>query len=906
MAETQSGPKWPSSAKFFRTGFLRLAVVLGALVVAGAITAWLGSKATLSCPGNAHSIVDLELAGTVERSAAALAGCTASAVHTGLLWDLLFIVWYVLALSLGALFVAGRLGPLGGFRVRKLRGAWVMAVGGAVTAGVLDLIENAALAAGLHGPRGALREHAWAAMTAATVGWAKFTVIVLVLAYVLAGLIGWLTMPPRNLNAASPTAPDAAGGMGICLSGGGVRAGTFGLGVLQALDRVQLVDRARWLSAVSGGSYMAGAWAIARRPGATGATTPPRPWSDEPGKQSPELSHLRRHLNYLFGRDGKLPGAIATLLVGLAINVGSLFVLLWLMARPLGWVVGWMAGSDAGAGSPLSYTVERRFWFPVAVWGALSVLSFVVWVLLRRLASVRLELAKPRWRNAMWKIAVGTMTVAALLAFVLIAVPLGTTALPKLIGDHAELLRLVQVVAGGGVAASIFGLLRKPLGRAVPRLGGALVLLLAVVAGTEIAAGGARVGPGDDAGRWLVVLGVFSLWYYLADPDWWSLQPYYRGRLREAYATRRTPDGTAESLDPSEEPSLSELGRLTAADPNRHGPEVVVCTAMNVTGAGPIRVGVPAYSFTFSPSSIQFHVPATDDGGCDDYSVPTEQYARIFQRWDTPRLTAMTAVGMSGAAVSSAMGRFNYGSTKALLALANVRLGMWMPNPRFVPVGNLPENPGYPRRRLSYLVKEMFGVYDAEDLYLYITDGGHWENLGLVELLRRRCTEIVCVDASGSNSTSFGTVAEAIILAAQELGASIELPYEALRAGMVDGRVSRTVPRDCAMGLITYADGRMGVLWYLKASITEDSPSRLHSYKEKNDIFPSDPTSDQVFDTEQFEVYRLLGKHVASHMIEMRAGVIDKLNGGAADLSEDEAKLVARIDPTLKADLLSR
>jgi len=908
VADASNGSEWPSSRKFFVKGLARLLVVMATVGVAGVVTYLLGRKAGLACPGNAHTIADVELAGNVKRSIAALDGCSKRAVHTALWWDLPFIVWYVTALSVGVLFVAGRsLGTLGGYRLRKLRGASTTVIGAAVAAGLLDLIEDGALRGGLHGTDDSLRERSWAAATAATVGWAKFTLLFLVLTYVLVGLLGWLAMPARDLHAAAPEPPDdpAGGGLGICLSGGGVRAGTFGLGVLQVLDREHLVDRARWLSSVSGGSYMAGAWAIARRQDVEPPTQPPRPWSDDSGSDSPEVTHLRHHLNYLFAREGKLAGAIATLLVGLAINVASLFTLLWLLARPLGWLVGWLVDPGDRRGR-ISYTLERRFWLPVAVWAALSVVTFVMWVLQRRLASLGWPLTGARWRSAMWKVALGAAAVAALLAFVLVAAPLGTSGLPRLIGDHAELLRLVQLIAGGGVAATIIGVLRKPIGRAVPRLGGLLVVLLAIVAGTEIAAGAATRGPHADVTRWLVVLGTFALWYYVADPDWWSLQPYYRGRLREAYATRRSEAGKAESLEPGAEPELASLGRMRAAHPTRQGPELLVCTTMNVTGNSPTRVGVPAYSFTFSPGWIRFHVPAEDDGRCDDYAVPTAQYAKIFRRWDTPRLTAMTAVGMSGAAVSSAMGRFNYGSTKALLALANVRLGMWMPNPRLVPEGTLPKRPGYPRRRLSYLVKEMFGVYDSEDLYLYITDGGHWENLGLVELVRRGCREIVCVDASGSSSTSFATVAEAITLAAQELGADIELPYEPLRAEIVDGVVRRTVPRDCAMGLITYRDGSHGLLWYLKASLMDDSPTRLLSYKEKNDIFPSDPTSDQSFDSEQFEVYRLLGQHVANHLVGLRGNVLDTLRNGSSSpaLPAAEAALVARIDPGLKAILL--
>ena len=909
MPAERSAQEWPSSRKFFAQGFGRLLEVAGTLFIAGLVTWWLGDRAALSCAGTAGTMVDLEVAGTVERSRAALVGCSKGAVHSALLWDVLFIVWYVVAFSAGVAFVAGRwLSKLGGYRVRKLRGAYATMIGAAVAAGVLDVIENLALWRGLHDPGDGLRERAWAATTAASAGWAKFALCFVVLAYILAGLIGWLAMPRRDLHAAAPEPPPEPDddGLGICLSGGGVRAGTFGLGVLQVLDRAGLVDRARWLSAVSGGSYMAGAWAIARSESVHPPAAPPRPWSDDGDKESPEVSHLRRNLNYLFAREGKLAGAILTLLVGLAINVMSLLALLWLLARPLGWLVRWLL-PRSGDGSPMPFALEPRFWLPVAIWGGLAVAAFVAWVLVRRLASLNLRLTRRTYRDALWKIASGATAVTALLAFVLIATPWATTALPKLIRDHAEVLRLIQLVAGGGAAAAVVGVLRKPLGRALPRLGGVLVVLLAIVAAAEIAAGAASRSPADDVRLWLGVLAAFSAWYYIADPDWWSLQPYYRGRLREAYATCRDQDGKVRSLEPGDEPALSALGRFRTADPERPGPELVVCTTMNVTGTSRIRVGVPAYSFTFSPSSIRFHVPAADDGLCEDYAVPTEQYAKIFRRWDTPRLTAMTAVGMSGAAVSSAMGRFNYGSTKALLALANLRLGMWMPNPRLVPEGTLPERPGYPRRRLSYLVKEMFGVYDAEDLYLYVTDGGHWENLGLVELLRRNCREIVCVDASGSNSTSFGTIAEAITLAAQELNVDIELPFEPLRGQIVDGLPGRTVPRDCAMGLITYRTGKTGVLWYLKASLMDDSPSRLLSYKEKNDIFPSDPTSDQQFDTEQFAAYHLLGRHGAEHVMALRGDVISVLSTGASarPLPMAEAALVNRFDPKLKAMLLA-
>jgi hypothetical protein len=126
---------------------------------------------------------------------------------------------------------------------------------------------------------------------------------------------------------------------------------------------------------------------------------------------------------------------------------------------------------------------------------------------------------------------------------------------------------------------------------------------------------------------------------------------------------------------------------------------------------------------------------------------------------------------MSGAAFAPSMGRFNLGTTNALLAALNLRLGVWMPNPRYI--DEVPKR--FPRSRLSHLVKELVGRFSLEDHHLYITDGGHRENLGLVELLRRRCRTIVCIDSSGDTPGSFTTLRQAADLARTEADALLDL-----------------------------------------------------------------------------------------------------------------------------------
>ncbi len=142
------------------------------------------------------------------------------------------------------------------------------------------------------------------------------------------------------------------------------------------------------------------------------------------------------------------------------------------------------------------------------------------------------------------------------------------------------------------------------------------------------------------------------------------------------------------------------------------------------------------------------------------------------------------AVAVSGAAFASAMGQ---GARwfQILFAISGARLGAWLPNPMFVNEAHKRALAGdwrYPRlprtRRLSYLLRELFNIHPHTDRLLQITDGGHYENLGLVELLRRRCSHIYCVDASGDSPPTATTLAQAIALAHDELGVTITLDHD--------------------------------------------------------------------------------------------------------------------------------
>lgn len=260
-------------------------------------------------------------------------------------------------------------------------------------------------------------------------------------------------------------------------------------------------------------------------------------------------------------------------------------------------------------------------------------------------------------------------------------------------------------------------------------------------------------------------------------------------------------------------------------------------------------------------------------------------------------VTLLAAMAVSGAAFASAMGKMS-GPFNMLLSLTNARLGAWLPNPRYharISDGDAPslikDRAPIPRvRRLTYLVKEIFGVYSPDDRLAYITDGGHYENLGLVELLRRRCATIYCVDAAGDTSLAH-TLAEAASLAYEELGVVIDIDGVPLATkSAVDGTAfnvdmraleKRLASEPVITGTITYpreAFGEDVKNWVLtgelivgKAVLTADLPFSLQAHATRALKFPSETTADQWLDAAQFNAYLALGRRVAARMCDAAA-----------------------------------
>jgi|HubBroStandDraft_4_1064222.scaffolds.fasta_scaffold03478_3 hypothetical protein len=246
-------------------------------------------------------------------------------------------------------------------------------------------------------------------------------------------------------------------------------------------------------------------------------------------------------------------------------------------------------------------------------------------------------------------------------------------------------------------------------------------------------------------------------------------------------------------------------------------------------------------------------------------------------------LTLGTAVAVSGAAASSNMGSGTVKPLVPTLAILNIRLGYWIKNPKQV-AGEQKKTGILRFFDKLYFLKEMLGLLTENSGTVYLTDGGHIENLGIYELLRRRCKLIIAIDAEQDPEMSFGSLITLERYARIDFGVQLDLPWSALRdatrAASAEILANGGIDRDkaargphCALGTIYYPrkrtgenneNDRTGVLLYIKSSFTGDESDYVVDYKRRHPAFPHESTADQLFSEEQFEAYRDIGFHAVN------------------------------------------
>jgi hypothetical protein len=234
---------------------------------------------------------------------------------------------------------------------------------------------------------------------------------------------------------------------------------------------------------------------------------------------------------------------------------------------------------------------------------------------------------------------------------------------------------------------------------------------------------------------------------------------------------------------------------------------------------------------------------------------------------DTGGISIGTAAAISGAAASSNMGYYTTSPVLSLLlTFFNVRLGWWLGNPG--PAGRYTFHRRAPKYSVGPVVDEALGFTDDTNKYVYLSDGGHFENLAIYEMVLRRCHIVVVSDGAQDQDYRFTDLGNAIRKIRIDLGIPIDFWNVPIRSGWPHEERGMY----WAVGRIRYGcidhgpEVKDGLLLYIKPAVYGTEPRDVLEYKKSFPDFPHQTTADQFFDEPQFESYRILGSHIMDQM----------------------------------------
>jgi len=363
----------------------------------------------------------------------------------------------------------------------------------------------------------------------------------------------------------------------------------------------------------------------------------------------------------------------------------------------------------------------------------------------------------------------------------------------------------------------------------------------------------------------LAMLGVAAVVFLIAglilDPNEFSLHGFYRDRLVRCFLGASNSDNPApNSLWNIRNDDFPLVATKLAVE--RYGaPLQLINTAVNLFGSKDLRVQRRRCdSFVLTPL------------GCGSRAT---NYAAT-----PPRLFLGTAMAISGAAVSPNMGLHTRDAgLAAVMTFFNVRLGYWFGNPRM-------DIPGRYRRPLfapKYLFAEALARTNEDRGFVNLSDGGHFDNLGLYELLRRRCRYIIAVDAECDSQYRCTSLAWLVRMARIDFGVEVEIDIEKLFDAK--GEPPRALTH-WLLGDIRYPPTpggqavEHGRLLYIKSSLLAEGKNSglgpdVVEYARSHRDFPHESTADQFFNEAQFEAYRMLGAFIANSIVRGAPQALD-------------------------------
>lgn len=351
----------------------------------------------------------------------------------------------------------------------------------------------------------------------------------------------------------------------------------------------------------------------------------------------------------------------------------------------------------------------------------------------------------------------------------------------------------------------------------------------------------------------LVCGGVFLLFLAFVDLNLFSAHSFYRNRLSRTFL-----GASHAARSPNPYTGFDAMDNFKLAQLAQQRPLHLINANLNISGGQELgwqtRRGA---SFTFTPLTCGYSARSSLGKSLGGYR-PTVDYAA--------GMTLATCMAVSGAAASPNMGFHTSTPVAALLTAFNLRLARWCPNP---------ERGQWTRREPLFwsagpLFSELTGEAKGDSRWVNLSDGGHFENLGLYELVRRRCALIVVTDAGEDGEYHFDDLALAARRLSVDFGVQLEFAaaeVDALRP-KGDEENPRFSERAWAVGRLIYPDCPPGKVIYVKSCLPARAPIDIRQYRDAHPAFPHESTADQWFDENQFEAYRHLGQWLAEALVD--------------------------------------
>jgi hypothetical protein len=677
--------------------------------------------------------------------------------------------------------------------------------------------------------------------------------------------------------------------IGLAISGGGIRSASFATGVIQALVRDKVLGNIDYLSTVSGGGYIGSSltwflhdkWKIEEddkgREFEFGVSPQNFPFGQRLAegirfkeKRNAVLDFIRQHTNYLDpGKCINLIALFAVLLRSMALTLLVYFPMIAILFLIFIKTDSFDSSTSASAWvRDLNVLVGVRF--NALIW--ISALIFTVFVLASLLYSLSTFFARRNstmhYRSRLWFQC--WMAVHLSLAIGFAAIGLLPTAVAWFTSQlQAAITAGISTALGvaGGVARHIVELKGKS---GTDSLASKLfvwvasillaygVLSFAYIVAAQIVTAGSPKLHVVVIVCTLVFVMTFGFW---VNTNYISLHRMYRDRLMEVFLPNF--DNVWRNMwGPATEADVAPLHEMCG--PNATGPyHLINANIILVDSVDSKFRGRGGDSFILSPLYC-----GSDATGW-----------RSTKTFMKGQMTLPTAMAISGAAINPDTGVAGKGPTRnrllsSLMSLLNLRLGYWALNcnPTRASLFSRPNhfNPG---------LKALFGWgYNERAGFVQLSDGGHFENTGLYELIRRRMKVIVLSDGSADPNFTFSDFGNAVERVRVDFGVNIRFPdADVDLQWILPGSAGKgffperynLAKQGFAIGTIQYPDeSQTGILIYIKTTLTKDLPADIYGYKSANPTFPDESTSDQFFDETQFEAYRELGYQLTADMLK--------------------------------------